>query len=379
MKHFAQDTILETRGLGRTFTRGGGLFQKKTVVRAVDGVDLTIRRGETLAIVGESGCGKSTLARTLVRLLEPTSGQVLYEGADIAHLATSSMRKLRKDLQFVFQDPFSSLNPRMTVGAIVEEPLTIHTQDGKPARQEKVARLLQRVGLRSSMADRYPHEFSGGQRQRIGIARALASDPKVIVADEPVSALDVSVQAQVINLLEDLKSEFSLTLVLIAHDLAVIRHMSDRVAVMYLGEIVEIGDTETVYSAPRHPYTQALMRAIPVPAPGLRSMQAELPGDIPSPLNPPSGCRFHTRCNHADANCGAERPALEPTDGQREVACHHWQKIAASLTPQKQEPPRSAAAAKRFSLYREWSRKNKSKGPSSNPGVTTTQRKDNNA
>ena len=350
MKHFAQASILETQGLARTFTRGAGLFQKKTLVRAVDGVDLTVRRGETLAIVGESGCGKSPLARTLVRLLEPTEGQVLYEGADIAHLATRKLRKLRKDLQFVFQDPFSCLNPRMTVGAIVEEPLTIHTRDGKAARQHKVAGLLQRVGLRPSMADRYPHEFSGGQRQRIGIARALASEPKVIVADEPVSALDVSVQAQVINLLEDLKNEFSLTLILIAHDLAVIRHMSDRVAVMYLGEIVEIGDTETVYSAPRHPYTRALMRAIPVPAPGLRSMQADLSGDIPSPLNPPSGCRFHTRCRHADAQCGAKRPALVPTDGLREVACHHWQKIAASLPPQKHAPPRSAAAAKRFSL-----------------------------
>jgi peptide/nickel transport system ATP-binding protein len=379
MKHFTQDTILEARGVAKNFTRGGGLFQQKTVVRAVDGVDLTVRRGETLAIVGESGCGKSTLARTLVRLLEPTKGQVLYEGSDIAHLPAHDMRRLRKDLQFVFQDPFSSLNPRMTVGAIVEEPLSVHTSDNRSTRRAKVASLLQRVGLRPSMADRYPHEFSGGQRQRIGIARALASDPSVIVADEPVSALDVSVQAQVINLLEDLKSEFNLTLILIAHDLAVIRHMSDRVAVMYLGEIVEIGETETVYSAPRHPYTQALMRAIPVPSPGMRSMHADLPGDIPSPLNPPSGCRFHTRCRHADGQCGTERPALEATNGTHQVACRHWQKIAEHQTPQKQEPPRSAATAKRFSLYREWSRKNKSKGPSSSPGVTTIQRKDNNA
>ncbi|MBG6165832.1 peptide/nickel transport system ATP-binding protein [Labrenzia sp. EL_195] len=379
MKHFAQDTILEARGLGRTFTRGGGLFQQRTFVKAVDGVDLAVRRGETLAIVGESGCGKSTLARTLVRLLEPTKGQVLYEGNDIAHLPARDMRRLRKDLQFVFQDPFSSLNPRMTVGAIVEEPLTVHTQDNKTTRRQKVAGLLQRVGLRSSMADRYPHEFSGGQRQRIGIARALASDPSVIVADEPVSALDVSVQAQVINLLEDLKSEFNLTLILIAHDLAVIRHMSDRVAVMYLGEVVEIGDTETVYGAPRHPYTQALMRAIPVPAPGMRSMHADLPGDIPSPLNPPSGCRFHTRCRQADERCGIDGPTLETTDGTRQVACHHWRKVTEDQTRQKQEPPRSVATAKRFSLYREWSRKKMSNGPSSSPVVTTTQRKDKNA
>nr|WP_319383550.1 dipeptide ABC transporter ATP-binding protein [uncultured Roseibium sp.] len=375
MKHFAQDTILEARDVGRTFTRGGGLFQQKSIVRAVDGVDLAVRRGETLAIVGESGCGKSTLARTLVRLLEPTRGQVLYEGSDIAHLPAREMRKLRKDLQFVFQDPFSSLNPRMTVGAIVEEPLTVHLDDSKALRREKVAALLQRVGLRASMANRYPHEFSGGQRQRIGIARALASEPKVIVADEPVSALDVSVQAQVINLLEDLKAEFSLTLILIAHDLAVIRHMSDRVAVMYLGEVVEIGDTETVYGAPRHPYTQALMRAIPVPAPGMRAMTADLAGDIPSPLNPPSGCRFHTRCRHADKDCGTRRPALETADGTRQVACHHWQQIAATRTGQKQEPTRSAATEKRFSLYREWSRK-KSKNQASVPGSTTTQRKD---
>lgn len=375
MKHFARDTILEARDVGRTFTRGGGLFQQKTIVRAVDGVDLAVRRGETLAIVGESGCGKSTLARTLVRLLEPTRGQVLYEGSDIAHLPAREMRSLRKDLQFVFQDPFSSLNPRMTVGAIVEEPLTVHTDESKAQRREKVAALLQRVGLRASMADRYPHEFSGGQRQRIGIARALASEPKVIVADEPVSALDVSVQAQVINLLEDLKAEFSLTLILIAHDLAVIRHMSDRVAVMYLGEVVEIGDTETVYGAPRHPYTQALMRAIPVPAPGLRAMTADLPGDIPSPLNPPSGCRFHTRCRHANQACGTRRPALEAAEGTRQVACHHWQQIAAARTGQEQEPTRSAATEKRFSLYREWSQK-KSKNQASVPGNTTTQRKD---
>ena len=361
------DILLEARDVTRTFTSGGGLFQKKSVVRAVNGVNLTVKRGETLAVVGESGCGKSTLARTLVRLLEPTSGQVLYNGTDIAHLPEHAMRGLRKDLQFVFQDPFSSLNPRMTVGAIVEEPLSVHSREGKAARREKVAHLLHRVGLRPQMADRYPHEFSGGQRQRIGIARALASEPKMIVADEPVSALDVSVQAQIINLLEDLKSEFNLTLVLIAHDLAVIRHMSDRVAVMYLGEIVEIGGTETVYGAPRHPYTLALMDAIPIPAPSARTLHKGLSGDIPSPLAPPPGCRFHPRCPHANEPCSHNRPNLAMADTGRFVACHHWQKIAETPVKQKQEPPRSAAANKRFSLYRAWSQKKPSNDPSFTP------------
>jgi len=370
-----KDIILEARGLQRTFSSGGGLFQKRSVVKAVDGVDLTVTRGETLSIVGESGCGKSTLARTLVRLLEPTAGQVLYEGNDIAHLPEREMRRLRKDLQFVFQDPFSSLNPRMTVGAIIEEPLTVHTRDGKAARREKVAHLLAKVGLRPSMANRYPHEFSGGQRQRIGIARALASDPKVIVADEPVSALDVSVQAQVINLLEDLKAEFDLTLVLIAHDLAVIRHMSDRVAVMYLGEVVEFGETNALYGAPRHPYTQALMQAIPVPSPQVQSNHAGLKGDMPSPLAPPPGCRFHTRCPHVTDICATNRPALQLDDTGRQVACHHWQSLSDKFKSQKQEPSRSAAASQRFSLYRARSQNKPMNGPSSAPAQQSNQRK----
>ena len=374
-----RSVLLEARGVTRTFSSGGGMFQKKSVVRAVNGVDLAVKRGETLAVVGESGCGKSTLARTLVRLLEPTTGQVFYNGRDIAHLPEREMRRLRGDLQFVFQDPFSSLNPRMTVGAIIDEPLSVHTQAPKAVRREKVAHLMQRVGLRPQMANRYPHEFSGGQRQRIGIARALASEPTVIVADEPVSALDVSVQAQIINLLEDLKSEFSLTLILIAHDLAVIRHMSDRVAVMYLGEIVEIGDTETVYGSPRHPYTQALMDAIPIPAPSARSMHPGLSGDIPSPLSPPPGCRFHTRCLHANDVCARDRPRLIRAFGARQVACHHWQKIAETLPSPKKEPPRGPVAQQRFSLYRTWSDKKNARGPSSTLADTPNQRKQENA
>lgn len=369
-----RDIILEARGVGRTFKSGGGLLHKRSVVRAVDGVDLAVRRGETLAIVGESGCGKSTLARTLVRLLEPTAGQVLYEGNDISHLPERDMRGLRKHLQFVFQDPFSSLNPRMSVGAIIEEPLTVHTRDTRAERREKVAHLLEKVGLRPSMANRYPHEFSGGQRQRIGIARALASNPKVIVADEPVSALDVSVQAQVINLLEDLKAEFDLTLILIAHDLAVIRHMSDRVAVMYLGKVVETASTDALFTSPRHPYTQALLRAIPVPAPGGRTGQTPLSGDIPSPLAPPPGCHFHTRCPHANSPCAATRPALEADDEGRAVACHHWQDLAGKSQTQNQEPPRSAATNRRFALYRAWSQKTTTNGPSSTPDEKSNQR-----
>ena len=349
----SDDVILEARAVARHFTSGGGLLQDARVVRAVDGVSLAVRRGETLSIVGESGCGKSTLARLLVRLLRPTSGEVRYEGADISGLSEGQMRRLRKDLQFVFQDPFSSLNPRMTVGAIIEEPMKVHGDLPRAARRRKVADLLARVGLRADFANRYPHEFSGGQRQRIGIARALASGPRVIIGDEPVSALDVSVQAQVINLLEDLKREFDLTLVLIAHDLAVIRHMSDRVAVMYLGEVVELAATDQLFDKPLHPYTQALMQAIPVPSPHVRAMKATLTGDAPSPLAPPSGCRFHTRCPHADARCAAEKPTLRDAGDGRQAACHHWRDIAAQATRRTVAPPRTPAAEARFALYRD--------------------------
>jgi peptide/nickel transport system ATP-binding protein len=348
----ADDVILEARAVVKHFATGGGFLQAARAVRAVDGISLAVTRGETLSIVGESGCGKSTLARLLVRLLKPTSGEVLYDGKDISALSDAQMRHLRKDLQFVFQDPFSSLNPRMTVGAIVEEPLKVHTDLPRDARRAKVAALLGRVGLRADFANRYPHEFSGGQRQRIGIARALASGPKVIIGDEPVSALDVSVQAQVINLLEDLKQEFDLTLVLIAHDLAVIRHMSDRVAVMYLGEVVELAGADALFEAPLHPYTQALMQAIPSPSPHGRRASAGLAGDAPSPLAPPAGCRFHTRCPHATAVCTVQAPLLLSAGEGRSVACHHWQALAASAPPPSVPPPRSASAEARFALYR---------------------------
>ena len=349
------DLVLQAETLRKHFTTARPLFGEPTVVRAVDGIDLDIRRGETFSIVGESGCGKSTLARLLIRLLDPTEGSVIYNGQDIAALPEKEMRKLRRDLQFVFQDPFSSLNPRMTVAGLIEEPMRAHGIGIRAERREEVFRLLTRVGLRPEFADRYPHEFSGGQRQRIGIARALATRPKVLIGDEPVSALDVSVQAQVINLLEDLKAEFGLSLVIIAHDLAVVRHISDRVGVMYLGEMIETGPTEAFFTAPLHPYSRALLAAIPAPDPQLRgTAPPALKGDIPSPSAPPSGCRFHTRCIHADAHCAAESPALRDAGDGRQVACHYFETLPASAgiaTP----PPRAANVERRFALYRDWS------------------------
>ncbi|WP_282606757.1 ABC transporter ATP-binding protein [Pelagibius sp. Alg239-R121] len=350
-----ETTILEARGLTRHFAGPARLFGKTPSVRAVDGVSFGIRRGETFAIVGESGCGKSTLARLLIRLLAPTDGRVIYNGQDISGLSDAEMRSLRGELQFIFQDPFSSLNPRMTVGAIVEEPMQVHGVESSAARKERVAQLLGRVGLRAEHANRYPHEFSGGQRQRIGIARALASGPKVIIGDEPVSALDVSIQAQVVNLLEDLKEEFGLTLIIIAHDLAVIRHMSDRVGVMYLGEMIELGQTDALYDQPLHPYTQALMTAIPVPSPKARRMSEGLSGDVPSPSAPPTGCRFHTRCPHARSRCSEQKPALEQTGDERWVACHFWQEIKRPDAGLDAETVRGDATARRFELYRSWS------------------------
>ncbi len=349
------DIILEARDLARSFVTHKPLFGQPTLVRAVDGVDLSIRRGETFAIVGESGCGKSTLARLLVRLIAPTGGTVVYEGRDIGGLDERTMRGLRRDLQFIFQDPFSSLNPRMSVGALIEEPLRAHGIGDAAQRRDRAGQLLARVGLSPRHADRYPHEFSGGQRQRIGIARALACGPKVVIGDEPVSALDVSIQAQVINLLEDLKKEFGLTLIVIAHDLSVIRHMADRVAVMYLGQVVEVAATEAIFRAPKHPYTEALLSAIPVPDVGVRvgarKVRVLVEGDMPNPNAPPPGCRFHTRCIHAVARCSQTRPPLTQVDGGGRVACHRADELSLTGAAETTKT-RSPAADRRFDLYR---------------------------
>jgi peptide/nickel transport system ATP-binding protein len=349
----SDDVILAADGLVKHFGSGGGMFGKRSVVQAVDGVSLSVRRGETFAIVGESGCGKSTLARLLMRLLTPTDGAIRFDGRDVTAATGRDLESLRRDMQFIFQDPFSSLNPRMTVGKLVGEPLEVHAPDlSRAARRDKVAALLRQVGLRAEHAGRYPHEFSGGQRQRIGIARALACGPKVIIGDEPVSALDVSVQAQVINLLGDLSKDLGLTLIIIAHDLGVIRHMSDRVAVMYLGRIVETGTADAVFSDPRHPYTQALLASIPSPEARTAGRAATVLGEMPSPSAPPPGCRFHTRCPHAQARCKTDAPVLaDNTGGDHAVACHFWDSIAAAARLVA-AAPKSDAATARFALYR---------------------------
>ncbi|GAA1836684.1 ABC transporter ATP-binding protein [Microlunatus capsulatus] len=324
------DVILQAEGLVKHYPIKAGVL-RRTVghVKAVDGVSFELRRGETLGVVGESGCGKSTLGRMLMRLEEPTAGQLTFDGVDMYAQQGAAMRKLRRDIQIVFQDPYTSLNPRKTVGDIIGEPFEIHRDVvPKGGRRRRVQELLDLVGLNPEHINRYPHQFSGGQRQRIGIARGVALNPKVLICDEPVSALDVSVQAQVVNLLERLQDELGLAYVFIAHDLSVVRHISDRVAVMYLGSIVEIGDEDQIYSRPTHPYTQALLSAVPVPDPTLRGsrQQIKLVGDVPSPANPPSGCRFHTRCFKAQDNCRTEVPVLEPRpDGvsAHASACHY--------------------------------------------------------
>ncbi|MEP2780891.1 MAG: dipeptide ABC transporter ATP-binding protein [Pseudoruegeria sp.] len=316
--------LLQVSNLIKHYPTPGGGRDGKRVVRAVDDVSFTLGKGETLGIVGESGCGKSTLARALLRLVEPTSGQAMYKGEDLFALTAKDMRKRRCELQMIFQDPFASLNPRMTVGQIISEPWVIFP-DILPRAQWKtrVTELLTRVGLRPEDAGRYPHQFSGGQRQRIGIARALSVDPEVIVCDEPFSALDVSIQAQVINLLEDIQAQYGLSYVIIAHDLSVIRHISDRVAVMYLGNIVEIGTWDQIYQNPLHPYTQALLSAMPEIRPNDRKQRIILEGEVPSPIDPPSGCRFRTRCGQAQPDCASQKPELITRQDSHPCACIH--------------------------------------------------------
>ena len=320
------EVLLEVENLVKHFPVGGGMFSRPVAaVRAIDGVSFTLNRGETLGLVGESGCGKTTTGRCILQLERPTSGRIVFEGVDLTTLDVAALRMVRRRVQVIFQDPYSSLNPRMTIGQILAEPLKVHgiVRDAA-AREARVQELLQQVGLLPQHAKRYPHQLSGGQRQRVGIARALAMEPSLIICDEPVSALDVSIQAQIINLLEDLQSRFGLTYLFIAHDLSVVRHISDRVAVMYLGKIVEIADRTALYEEPLHPYTRALLSAVPIPDPAVEAARERtvLRGEVPSPLNPPPGCVFHPRCPIAVDRCSAEVPALRELRGAHSGACH---------------------------------------------------------
>ncbi|KAA2211872.1 ABC transporter ATP-binding protein [Teichococcus oryzae] len=344
-------TLLEVEGLARHYPVKKGVLVQRQIgtVRAVDGVSFSVKRGETLALVGESGCGKSTTARLVLRLIEPSAGTIRFDGQDVTHAGGAAMRALRRRMQIVFQDPYASLNPRLTVGDAIAEPMQVHGIGDADARRAKVQELLRLVGLAAFHAERYPHEFSGGQRQRIGIARALSVEPDLVVCDEPVSALDVSIQAQVVNLMKDLQARLGLSYLFIAHDLSVVKHMADRVAVMYLGQIMEIGDKRSLFRDPRHPYTRALLAAIPHPDPARRGKVTPLGGDVPSPMNIPPGCRFHTRCPFAQDRCRSEAPELRAVGSNHAAACHFSESLpdagldySGGLTE---------AAARRLALY----------------------------
>ncbi len=316
------ENLLEVKDLKKWFITNESTFGKREIVKAIDGISFDIKKRETLSLVGESGCGKTTTGKVILRILDPTSGSIFFEGKDITKLSRKEMMKYRKKMMIIYQDPFGSLDPRMTVRNTILEPMEVHRLGTRREREERVVELMEKVGLSPDYINRYPHEFSGGQRQRIGIARALATNPEFIVADEPVSALDVSIQAQIINLLKDLQKEFGLTLLFISHDLSVVKHISDRVAVMYLGKIVEIAEKKDLFDNPKHPYTLALLSAIPIPNPKAKKKEIILEGDLPSPINPPSGCRFHTRCPYAKPICREKEPPLKDTGNGHKIACH---------------------------------------------------------